>query len=114
MEKTPEYTGSFQYIERCDGLIRSFHNYMVDNHTDSAIKVLRSLHSELLPHMKENKSHNQQTECTEQEKKTLRATTSSDKIRNAYVWFRLLNQVYHKNGLALKMNDNTFFSADMV
>ena len=113
-DRTPEYTGSFQYIERCDGLIRSFHNFMVENSYDKAINVLRSFHSELIPYMKKNKKIDQLTECNDQETKTLSSINNSQKKKNIYVWFRLLNQVYHGNGLAFKMNDNTFFSADMV
>ena len=108
--KTPEYTGSFQYIERCDGLMRSFHNFMVEGQTESAIKVLRSFHSELLPHMKPE----QLTECTSSEKKTLSSQTNNDKTKNSYKWFRLLNQIYHINGFGMKMKDNSFYDASQV
>jgi len=80
---------------------------MVENKAKESVKVLRCFHGELLPHFKKE----QKEECDKAELNTLKAQSINDITKHCHIWFRLLNQVYHKNGFVMKMNDNHFYSA---
>lgn len=100
VDKTPEYTGSVQYIERCDGLIRSFHNFMAERKLTEAIIVLRSFYTEIKPYFKKN-------DDVETEKKKV-INNIRPNITDLFDWFEKMNMIYHSNGLAMKMNNTSF------
>ena len=104
--KTPQFNGSMDYLERCGDLIRAYHNSMVSKQFSSAIAILQEVHSELLPWMDEKEAK----ACGEYEKKginqlqTVSGVKISINIKVIHNWFRKLNIIFHNTGLAMKAN----------
>ena len=105
--KTPEFNGSMDYIERCGDLMRAFHDAMVLKQYTTSISIVQELHSELLPWMDET----QAKKCAELEKKGINQLSNVDgvinniNVRSIHNWFRKLNMIFHTTGLGMKSSN---------
>jgi len=104
--KTPQFNGSMDYLERCGDLIRAFHNEMVTRQFPTSISILQELHSELLPWMNEKEV----IACGKYELKGINQLQNVNGVKRSinvkviHNWFRKLNIIFHTTGLAMKAN----------
>jgi len=102
--KSPEFNGSMDYLERCGDLMRAYHNAMVMKAYSDAINITQELHSELLPWMNQDQAE----KCAEFEKKALNQLGTHENVkeqinvRTIHNWFRKLNMIFHQTGLGMK------------
>ena len=105
--KTPEFNGSMDYVERCGDLMRAFHNAMVSKQYSTSIAIVQELHSELLPWM----TTEQAKSCALLEKKGINQLGQRSGILNninvsaIHNWYRKLNMIFHESGLGMKASN---------